>query len=174
MVPSLGCSPVQNEAYECNFVPKYMSYGPNFTALDDGVGYGNLAETFDLSLLGYDDHDTALVPSPGSWQSSGALEPAYWQQLSLYAGSPQGCGGDGYSAYSPDTKPVLSPQFHPFDGDFGSGIQGSGVDVAEGNRNLLLRQCLEDTSFQKKCNYKPLDIAFSKVSKVSIMIFQQL
>lgn len=166
-VPSAGYSPPQHSSYDVSFAPKFGTFGTTLSSLEEGAGFGNLAESFDLSLLGdgFDEHDdTAIVPSPGSWiQTSGAFEPSYWQQMSLYSGSPQD-SADAYLAYSPDTKPLLSPPIQHFDGV----KDGETNPSTNGgiNRNLLLRQCLEDTSFQKKCNFKPLDIPFSKVGRV--------
>jgi len=174
-VPSAGFSPIQTDSYESPYIPppKYQEYTPTLASMDDPVSYGNLADTFDLSLLGdcYDDQDMATVPSPGAWmQSTSSLEPTYWQQMSLYAASP--VGSDCYHSFSPSTdcKPELqlsgdsSPIHSP--GSYGRQIanrlcHSPASVVAETERNLLLRQCLEDTTFQKKLNYKPIEIPSS-------------
>ncbi|CAL8104920.1 unnamed protein product [Orchesella dallaii] len=63
--------------------------------------YSDLAESFDLSLLGDSyDKDMATVPSPSSWSPLGSMEPTTWQQMSFYAASPP-----EFRAFSPDCKP---------------------------------------------------------------------
>jgi SAM pointed domain-containing ETS transcription factor len=141
--------------------------------LESAASYCNLADTFDLSLLGdvYDDHDMATVPSP-SWSPQGALEPPYWQQVSFYGGSPS--GGD-YRAFSPDCKPsaLLSANSSPvhlpsYIQDPSNNIVVGDVNAlcgssGESDRHLLLRQCLEDTTFQRKFNFKPMEFPGSNI-----------
>ena len=183
-VPSAGFSPPQSDPYETSYIPKFQhsqNYGPMMTSLDDPTSYGNLADTFDLSLLGdsYDDHDMATVPSPGSWIPSASMEPTCWQQMSLYAASP--LGSDCYRAFSPDCKPSLlssgeaSPTHSAYESNGnisimcnspqtpGSVSAMSPMSSAENDRNLLLRQCLEDTTFQRKYNFKPMDLPVSSL-----------
>jgi hypothetical protein len=181
-VPSAGFSPPQSDPYE-TFVPKFQqsqNYGPILSSLDDPSSYGNLADTFDLSLLGdsYDDHDMATVPSPGSWNPSASMEPACWTQMSLYAASPLGSEGHR-GPFSPDCKPgLLSGDSSPnhsvaYENNInimcqspqtpGSVSAMSPMSAAETDRNLLLRQCLEDTSFQRKVNFKPMDLPASSL-----------
>ena len=172
LVPSAGYSP-QNNSYGTDYTLKFSSsYGFGSSSLDDcstTSNYCNLADTFDLSLLGdsYDDQDMATVPSP-SWSPMNSMnEQTCWQQ-SFYASSPSG----DFHAYSPDCKPILgndvgtSPihasSYDSYEPHFKNGGSGGLVQAfaanGTGNRNLLLRQCLEDTSFQQKFNFKPLDL----------------
>ena len=189
-VPSAGFSP-QPDPYDSGYMTtattaRYMGQGYGNvapTTIEDPATYNNLADTFDLSLLGdnYDDHDMATVPSPSSWSSAANYEPTTWQQMSLYAASPSG----DQRAFSPDCKPALSP-VHPFASNSNDSYQAAGTlcnrsttpimmvpcggentiiktepGVVGCNKNLLLRQCLEDTSFQQKCNFKPMDLPSS-------------
>jgi len=153
------------------------------TQLDEP--YGNLAENFDLSLLGdsYDDHDMATVPSPmvSSMESN-------CHQLSFYASSPS----SDFRAFSPECmkqyggNESLSPSNnsathvneHTNNALLCSNNVGQGTNNQNGNStlenslspsndvggdcgrstNVLLRQCLEDTTFQAKYNIKPVDL----------------
>ncbi|CAG7723417.1 unnamed protein product [Allacma fusca] len=179
-VPSAGFSPQPN-SYDSEYMSKFTTTQANYgsvvvTGTDESPNYC-LAETFDLSLLGdYDDNDMATVPSP-SWMPGSTLEPTSWQQVSLYASSPS----TDYRAFSPDIKPALSPVHHFSSDNYSSTSPMCNSPTPSNNsnnhimcnigngkalspepmgidRNLLLRQCLEDTSFQQKYNFKPLDI----------------
>lgn len=159
MVPSAGFSP-QSDSHGTEYTLKFPHYGFNGMTEEPATNYCNLADAFDLSLLGdgYDDQDMATVPSPSWSPTHGMNESTGWQQ-SFYASSPS--SGD-YNAYSPDCKPViLSNGNSPIHSSFENFEQQKGLINATGNRNLLLRQCLEDTSFQQKVNFKPMDFTIS-------------
>jgi hypothetical protein len=154
--------------------------------------YGNLAETFDLSLLGdaYDDHDMATVPSPMVSLESNC------HQMSFYAASPS----SEFRAFSPECMKSFNnnngggeqqQQQHHLNGssnnnnnngplsnghnlimmcnnnamlgDNGNSTLESSLSPSNDvggdcGRNVLLRQCLEDTTFQSKYNIKPVDL----------------
>jgi len=176
MVPSGGFSPptIRFDSSAETKSPAQPGFGQNLGSFEDNMSYSNLADSFDLSLLGdfCNDHDMATVPSP-SWSPSASTEPVAWQQLSFYAASP----GSDFQAFSPDCKPVLSPAHQTFGGEqmmaaclspassVNSPSDGSqAMDNMDGDRHLVLRQCLEDTSFQRKCNFKPLELSTTALS----------
>lgn len=178
MVPSGGFSPQPDTSSNdgsSNGGQYSFGYSSNYdtssvTPFDVGT-YGNLADTFDLSLLGdsYDDcHDMATVPSPMA-----CLEAMGWTPTSFYAPSPS---NSEFRAFSPD---CLKPYSNATNGDqltpavvsnnpmlTNANINNSLVsmcgnngistlspstnDVGNNERNALLKHYLEDTTFQSK------------------------
>lgn len=161
MVPSGGFSP-QSDNGNSNFAlsnSSYSNYELSSSSFADCNNYGNLADTFDLSLLGDSyDGDMATVPSPMA-----SLEVS-WQQTSFYAPSPT----SENRAFSPNCfKPFSNDQMPPAGANNQpeSMISNNGIstlsptnDVGSNERNALLRQYLADTTFQAKHNFKPLDL----------------
>ncbi|OXA53181.1 DNA-binding protein D-ETS-4 [Folsomia candida] len=163
MVPSGGGFSPQPDNSNGPSFGNYSNYDTSSSSVTpfDVCTYGNLADTFDLSLLGdsYDDGDMATVPSPmalgleASWTSFYAPSPS----SELRAFSPD-CLKPSFSSNRDQMTPAAASN-NPMlpSGIMCSSNNNNGIstlspsnDVGQNERNALLRHYLEDTTFQSK------------------------